>query len=71
VPVLAPVAIFRAATTAGGRATMLTLLIVLGALLVAIGYALPDQDPSATSKPDTGPDQEHRDLMEHIARSMF
>lgn len=50
---------------------MLTLLIVLGALLVAIGYALPDQDPSATSKPDTGPDQEHRDLMEHIARSMF
>jgi hypothetical protein len=50
---------------------MLTLLIVLGALLAAIGYALPEQHAAAASKPDSGTDQEDRELMEHIARSLF
>ncbi len=49
---------------------MIGLLIVLGALLVAIGCALPDQYATA-SKRQAGADKERADLMENIALSLF
>ena len=49
---------------------MLVVLIVLGALLVAVGYALPDQY-AAASKRQAGADKERADLMENIALSLF
>jgi uncharacterized membrane protein YidH (DUF202 family) len=52
------------------RTTMLVVLIVLGALLIAIGYALPDQY-TAASKRQAGADKERADLMENIALSLF